>query len=153
MDAERWSAEEMSGWRAFLEAHARLAPLIEAQLEADGDITHAQYGILLALQAEPQGLPMSRIAETVFSSRSGLTYQVDRLVERGLLTRSVDPDDERRRVVRLTRDGVDVLAAVTPGHLALVRELFVGPVGGRMAVLAAALADARSAAHARSAEA
>jgi DNA-binding MarR family transcriptional regulator len=130
----------MSAWRAFLEVSARIMPRIEAQLQADGGITHAQYGVLLALQAEPHGLTMTQIARAMVVSKSGLTYQIDRLVDSGLVTRAVDPDDERRRVVRITRAGLDALAAVRPGHVAIIAEHFVGALAaGEVEALASAL--------------
>ncbi|WP_084037973.1 MarR family winged helix-turn-helix transcriptional regulator [Demequina sp. NBRC 110053] len=133
--------DAMGAWRAFLEVHARLMPLIEQQLHLDGDLTHAQYGVLLALQGEPHGLTMTEIARTMVVSKSGLTYQVDRLVDSGRCTRAVDPDDERRRVVRLTRAGIEALDDVREGHLALVREHFIGPaMDSDVAAIARALA-------------
>jgi len=131
MSVQQWlDPATMLAWRSFLEAHSRLMPLIEAQLLRDGGVSHAQYGVLLALQAEPQGLTMTELASAVFVSKSGLTYQVDRLVDAALVSRSVDPDDERRRVVRITRDGFAVLDAVRPGHVGLVREQFAGDLTG-----------------------
>lgn len=125
-DDEWLSPAAMLAWRSFLEVHAQLMPIIEEQFARDGGISHAQYGVLLSLQAEPQGLTMTELASAVFVSKSGLTYQVDRLVDAGLVSRAVDPDDERRRVVRITREGFTVLAAIRPGHIDTLREHFIG---------------------------
>lgn len=124
------SPAAMAAWRAFLEVDARIMPIVEEQLAADGGITHAQYGVMLALQGEPQGLTMTEIAAAMVVSKSGLSYTIDRLVERDLVTRRVDPDDERRRVVRILRAGIDTLDAVRPGHVAVLREHFVGALDG-----------------------
>lgn len=118
----------MAAWRALLEVHVRIMPLIEEQLERDGGLTHSQYGILLALQSEPQGLTMGEIARTMVVSKSGLTYQVGQLVAAGRVTRAVDPDDSRRRVVRITRDGLDALDDVRAGHVAILRDHIEGPL-------------------------
>ena len=128
-DPEAWlRPSTMAAWRALLETHVRIMPLIDEQLDRDGDLTHSQYGVLLALQSEPQGLTMGEIARTMIVSKSGLTYQVSQLVEAGRVTRAVDPDDSRRRVVRITRDGLDALDDVREGHLAILREHFEAPL-------------------------
>jgi len=129
-EGEWLSPAAMLAWRSFLELHAQLMPIVEEQLARDGSISHAQYGVLLSLQAEPQGLTMTELAGAVFVSKSGLTYQVDRLVDAGFVSRAVDPDDERRRVVRITREGIAVLAAIAPGHIATLREYFIGGLDG-----------------------
>lgn len=66
---------------------------------------------------------MTDLADGLVHSRSGLTYQVQVLQERGLVTRAASPDDERGVVVALTPAGRDVLSDVFPGHVQAVREL------------------------------
>lgn len=122
------SPDAMAAWRAFLEVGALMMPRVEAQLVEAGGVTSPQYGVLLALQAAPQGLTMTQVAHDMVVSKSGLTYQVDRLIDLGLVTRAVDPDDERRRVVRITRDGIDAIAAVKDGHVELLRATFFAAV-------------------------
>ena len=139
--AQEWlSPATTTAWRALLEVHPRLVRIIEDQLASDGGLNHPQYGILLALQGEPQGLTMGEIARAMVLSKSGMTYQVDRLVDTGRVTRAVDPDDSRRRVVRITRVGLDALDDVREGHLALIRDNVEAVLpDGEMEALARAL--------------
>ena len=68
---------------------------------------------------------MSELAARAFSSRSGMTRRVARLVDEGLVTRASDEADARGVVVALTEAGVARLAEAAPVHLRGVVELFV----------------------------
>ena len=68
---------------------------------------------------------MSELAARAFSSRSGMTRRVARLVDEGLVTRTSDEGDARGVVVALTDTGIARLAEATPIHLRGVVELFV----------------------------
>ena len=62
--------------------------------------------MLRLLQRAPeQHLAPSRLAEEVVCTTGAMTKVVDRLERAGLVTRSPDPDDRRRILVRLTGDG------------------------------------------------
>jgi DNA-binding MarR family transcriptional regulator len=70
-------------------------------------------------------LRMTDLAARVFSSRSGLTRRVDRLVEDGLVGRTTADGDARGVVVTLTEAGVARVTETLPVHLRTVAELFM----------------------------
>lgn len=118
------SDDELAAYFALRRASDRLTRAVTAQLR-QFDLTEVQFTILAQLDAAEDGLPMSQIARAIIGSKSGLTYQITRLADRGLVTRTADPNDERSVRVTLTVDGAALLARVMPAHITLVRDLFL----------------------------
>lgn len=77
----------------------RLHPVLESE-----GITFEQWQVLAALLERP-GLRMTDLAEVSVLPPATLTRYVDRLVERALVIRRVDPADKRRVEVGLSRAG------------------------------------------------
>ena len=127
MAEPRWlSAEEMRAWQAFLAAGALLDRRLDQQLRQEAGLSHTQYEILVRLAAAPAGeLRMSDLAGALYTSKSGLTYQVNRLEKAGLVRRGSSPGDVRGVVAGLTDAGRQRLAQAAPGHVAAVRGLLI----------------------------
>lgn len=68
------------------------------------ELTFEQWQVLAALLERP-GLRMTDLAEFAVLPAATLTRHVDKLVERALVIRRIDPDDRRRAVVALSRLG------------------------------------------------
>ncbi|GAB6899467.1 MarR family winged helix-turn-helix transcriptional regulator [Kineosporia succinea] len=118
-----------SAYFALLEVSALLHHELEQQAREDAGITFVQFQILAALSEHPEGSrTMTDVADQIVHSRSGLTYQAQKLEEAGYLTRGPAPGDERSTMATLTPAGREVLAGVLPGHLGVVRELFLDPL-------------------------
>ncbi|MFJ9631816.1 MarR family winged helix-turn-helix transcriptional regulator [Streptomyces sp. NPDC101175] len=119
----------IAAYFALMEAGALLQQLVEQQLRDEGDLTYIQFRVLAQLAEAPdRSLRMTDLADGVVYSRSGLTYQADRLERNGLIVRAPSPEDERSVTVTITDAGREALARVLPGHIDLVaRELF-GPL-------------------------
>jgi DNA-binding MarR family transcriptional regulator len=89
---------------------------LEEICQAHG-ITHQQYVALwtLCLADEPRvGVPMGAVADGLLNRASDTTRLIDRLERAGLAERSANPTDRRSVLVRATRQGQRVFAAVTP---------------------------------------
>ena len=115
---------ELGAYFAFTEVSSLLRPAVEQQLREAGELSYVQFQLLARLGDAPDGHQrMTDLADGVVYSRSGLTYQAQLLEQRGLITRSPSPDDERSTVVAITTAGREVLAAVFPGHIQAVRDL------------------------------
>jgi DNA-binding MarR family transcriptional regulator len=120
------SAEEMRAWQAFLAAGALLDRRLDQQLRQEAGLSHAQYEILVRLAASPDGeLRMTDLAGALYTTKSGLTYQITRLEKAGLVRRGATPGDVRGVVAALTSAGRRRLAQAAPGHVAAVRELLI----------------------------
>ena len=127
MAEPRWlSAEEMRAWQAFLAAGALLDRRLDQQLRQESGLSHAQYEILVRLAAAPGGeLRMTDLAGALYTTKSGLTYQITQLEKAGLVRRSASPGDVRGVVAALTDAGRQRLAQAAPGHVAAVRRLLI----------------------------
>lgn len=122
------SDDELAAYFALRRASDRLTQAVTAQLLGFG-LTEVQFTILAQLGAASDGLPMSQLARAITGSKSGLTYQIGKLADRGLVTRAPDIDDERSIRVFLTEDGEALLEQALPAHVSLVRDLFLQRLG------------------------
>lgn len=120
---------ELGAYFALIEVSSLLRHGVEQQLKEAGGLSYVQFQLLARLGDAPGGRQrMTDLADGVVYSRSGLTYQAGLLEKAGLVTRTASVEDERAVEVTLTDAGRDVLAAVFPGHIAVLRELFLAPL-------------------------
>ena len=115
----------LDAWRSFLQAHATLMRRLAGDLAEATGLSLGDFDVLAQLAVAGGELRMSELAARAFSSRSGMTRRVARLVDEGLVTRASDEADARGVVVALTDKGIARLAEATPIHLRGVVELFV----------------------------
>jgi DNA-binding MarR family transcriptional regulator len=71
---------------------------------------------------------MSDLAAQTALTSSGITRVVDRLVERGLVSRQSCATDRRTTYAVISESGRGLLARVLPGHLALAQEWVMDPL-------------------------
>ena len=120
----RWlSLDEQHPGRAVLEATRRLDEQLDRELQHEAGMPLAYYTILAMLSEAPdRTLRMSELAQRTWSSRSRLSHAVDRLEEKGWVTRISCPSDKRGAFALLTDAGFAVLEAAAPGHVEGVRR-------------------------------
>jgi DNA-binding MarR family transcriptional regulator len=127
-------------WQAFIRAHATLMRQLAMDLVDDIGLTLGDFDVLAQLGQAGGELRISELAAQAYSSRSGMTRRIDRLVDEGLVTRANTDTDGRGVVVALTEAGVDRLSEAAPLHLFRVRQLFVDRLSDEeLATLATAL--------------
>ncbi len=85
------------------QVEARLRRVLQPLLDDHG-LTMDHWRILAVVGAAP-GAGMAEVASQAVVPAASLTRHMDRLVERGLVVRRVDPDDKRRAVVALSPRG------------------------------------------------
>src|SRR5215472_7787515 len=116
----------LDAWRSYLQSHASILRLLDAELASEHGITTRDYEVLLYLaQAEDRRLPMSALAESTMLTRSGITRLVDGLVANGLIERVSCSADARVSYARLTDDGYEKLREAGCTHIAGIRRLFL----------------------------
>lgn len=119
------TAEQQQVWRAYLLGSARLAERMDADLRRFG-IDLPEYEILVNLEEAPERqLRMSELAAAVHQSRSRLTHTISRMERSRLVERVTCPTDRRGVWARLTDQGMALLEAAAPDHVAAVRRFFV----------------------------
>jgi DNA-binding MarR family transcriptional regulator len=128
---DRIVANELPGrrgvgaWRALLQAHATLMRQLATDLVQKTGLTLGDFDVLAQLAAAGGELRMTELAARAYSSRSGMTRRIDRLVEEGLVWRANADADARGVVVALTDAGLARLTETAPVHLRGVANLFV----------------------------
>jgi DNA-binding MarR family transcriptional regulator len=116
-------------WRAFLQAHARVARRLDEELRAEHDLSVAEYDALLNIAEAPdRRLRMRRLADQVVLSKSGVTRLIDRLVADGLVERSSCTTDARGAEAVLTEAGLRRLRAASRTHLRGIADHFLDVV-------------------------
>jgi DNA-binding MarR family transcriptional regulator len=130
----------LDAWQALLRAHATLMRQLTTDLVEQVGLTLGDFDVLAQLAHAGGELRMSELAAQAYSSRSGMTRRIDRLVVEGLVSRTNSDADGRGVVVALTEAGLARLAEAAPVHLRRVSELFVEKLNDReLATLASAL--------------
>jgi DNA-binding MarR family transcriptional regulator len=77
------------------------------------DLTPTQYNVLRILRgAGSEGAACGQISERMVTKDSDITRLVERLDARGLVTRERDETDRRYITVRITPDGLSLLATL-----------------------------------------
>jgi DNA-binding MarR family transcriptional regulator len=116
----------LAAWSTFLRAHARVRRELEHELEAEQDLSLADYDLLHELaMADGRRLRMSELADRLALSRSGATRLVDRLEATGLVDRHACATDRRGYWAMVTEAGMGRLRAATPTHLRGVCAYFI----------------------------
>ena len=84
----------------------RLNQWYDRQL-ADLDVSTGEWAVLskLARDGGDRGLSPSVLADAANVAPSSMTHRLDRMAERGLVSRSTDPENRVRVLVALTEDG------------------------------------------------
>lgn len=122
-DQKGLSESEREVWKMFLAVATLVNHRVEQQLKDAAGLSHSQYEVLARLSDGE--LRMTELAGIALTSKSGLSYQVTQLEKAGLVERRPCSTDDRGIVAALTEKGWEKLRATAPGHLKLVRELFV----------------------------
>ncbi|MBU2486126.1 MAG: MarR family transcriptional regulator [Alphaproteobacteria bacterium] len=93
--------------------------------EAGFDLTPVQFAALDAIRESP-GIDQAGLAEAVAKDRATIGAVADRLEQKGLVTRKVNAQDKRARILALTEDGEALVAALKPLVEQLQAEILPG---------------------------
>ena len=86
--------------------------------EAGFDLTPVQFAALDAIRESP-GIDQAGLADAVAKDRATIGAVADRLEQKGLVSRKVNAQDKRARILALTEEGEALVLALKP----LVEEL------------------------------
>lgn len=83
-------------------------------------LTEGEFDVLATLRraGAPYEHAAGELADHTLVTTGGLTKRVDRLEARGLVERRAEASDARRRIVRLTPEGRDLIDRAFTAHLA-----------------------------------
>ena len=115
----------------FAEAFTGVAAKLTAQLATLG-LAGAEFEALLRLARSPDcRLRMTDLTAQTSLTSSGITRVVDRLVDRGLVSREACPTDRRSTYAVITPAGHQLVDTALPGHLELVEQWLLGPLDAK----------------------
>lgn len=122
--------DQVRAWYAYMKVQLRLRYEMNRQLQADSDLSLADYDVLVALTSEPSGvMRMAALATRLGWERSRTSHHVRRMHRRTLVVTSTATDDRRATDVRLTPEGWQALREATPPHVELVKTMFLDALG------------------------
>jgi DNA-binding MarR family transcriptional regulator len=108
----------------------RLNQWYDRQL-ADLDITTGEWSVLseLARIDESEALTPSQLAAAANVAPSSMTHRLDRMIERGLITREPDPGNRTRVLVRMSDAGWQLYASAIRESNVVEADLIAGLTG------------------------
>ncbi len=114
----------VNAWEALFRAQVSVLRDISADFPSE-QLTIVEYDVLFNLSKLPEWSARPRdLTPLLLLSQPSVSRMIDRLAERGLVTKSSDPDDGRGIVVTLTQDGFDLFRRVAVTHSAAIAKRF-----------------------------
>lgn len=86
------------------------------------NLTSGQFSLLMSLN-RPVPPPIGAVAEVLAMDRTTLTANLKPLTKRRLIAMTIDPDDKRARLLKLTPAGEQLLKAAIPIWERVQKEL------------------------------
>ena len=106
----------MEAWESLFRAQHELFTEMAADFDT-GDITQAEYDVLLTVTRSPEMTSRLRdITANMLISQPSVSRLVDRMVTRGLVAKCADPDDGRGALIRATEEGARAFRALATVH-------------------------------------
>lgn len=111
------TAEVLTASRALLAVVARsIAPELDV-------ITIPQFRVLVILSTSAEPMRHGQLASAIGVHQSTFTRTVDRLVDRGWVSRNENPESRRETLIELTVDGAAIVDRVTARRRAELRTI------------------------------
>ncbi|MDI3242138.1 MarR family transcriptional regulator [Arthrobacter sp. AL08] len=105
------------GWRTLAALHGLIEAELERSLQSVAGLSVIEYTVLEALSRQDGWhMRMQQLARASALSASATTRLVNRLEDRGLLTRILCADDRRGIYTELTPSGITLLEEARPSH-------------------------------------
>jgi DNA-binding MarR family transcriptional regulator len=144
---ERWSAVAPELDFEPYRVTGRISRIATHLARRQGDVfgryglNRGEVGVLSALRiaGPPHRLSPTKLFKGLMLSSAGMTGLLDRLQERGLVTRSSDPSDRRSVVVELTSKGRELVDVVVAANADEEKEVVAGLTAAEASSLAALL--------------
>ena len=137
-------------WLVWRKAHEAASDYLLHGIAETG-ISDTDFRVLEVLLHKGP-LPVNTIGPKVHLTPGSISVAVDRLLERGLVTRVEGSDDRRVRIVALTKAGKDLIAPIFRKHSAEIGKLFADATPKEVQMLESVLKKAGKRAEALAAE-
>lgn len=96
----------ISAWESLFRAQVTVMRALTAEFPRDADLSFTEYDVLFTIsKQEGWSIRLRDLRRQVLLTQPSVSRLVDRLVERGLVSKCPEPDDGRGSLVRLTDEG------------------------------------------------
>lgn len=130
------SESHLAAWVAVLQTQSQIRRLANQSLDAEGCVSMETYDVLLALEDAPGGsLDLTSLAHRVLLTQSGISRVIDRLEDAGWVEIRKCPNNHRRRLASLTKEGLAERERAWPVY----RQVLIQHFASRMTPETAAL--------------
>jgi MarR family 2-MHQ and catechol resistance regulon transcriptional repressor len=118
----RRSSDPVHCWLVWRKAHDAVSDYLYSGIEETG-ISDTDFRVLEVLLHKGP-LPVNTIGPKVHLTPGSISVAVDRLLEKGLVSRAESPDDRRVRIVALTKSGKNLIVPIFRKHSAEIGSVF-----------------------------
>lgn len=99
-------------------------------------LTHVQFNILRLLQSEyPDMISVGEVKERVLFRTSDVSRLIDRLVNKGLVERSLCEQNRRKMDLRISESGLNLIDSILPELNKTLDGLLTGKISEQEAVM------------------
>ena len=135
------SEDALTAWARLVRSSHSLLAGVEVDLKANGLPPLSWYDALLELRnADTGGLRPYQLQKQMLLAQYNLSRLVDRLASEGYVERIRCEEDGRGHVIRITKNGRELLKKMWPVYRSAVMTRFASPLGaGQIKQLAAIL--------------
>jgi DNA-binding MarR family transcriptional regulator len=126
MTDARWlNDDQQHAWRAYLRMQGRLGARLHRQLQADSELSLADFDVLVQLTDVAEArVRVVELARALQWEQSRTSHHLARMQRRGLVVREECHEDRRGAFVVLTPAGRRAIEMAAPRHVETVRRLF-----------------------------
>ena len=111
-------------WVTLARAYGALAQQAQDDVRADS-LSIGEFAVIELLYHKGPTL-LGEIQKRILVSSGGITFLVDKLVDKGLVERRECPDDRRARYAALTREGERHMRRIFPRHARRITDALHG---------------------------
>ena len=126
-------------WIRVLRLTRTIESELRGNLRTEFGATLPRFDVMAALYRFPGGMILSELSRYLMVSNGNVTGIVNRLVNDGLVERTLRDGDRRTSVVRLSARGVRSFESMASAHESWVNEIFADLAPGEAERLAARL--------------
>lgn len=116
---------QLRAWTRFLEASRLLEDVLSKHLKTSHQMLHSEYEILVRVDGAGGRMRMGRLASEVIASHSRISHTINRLEERGWVSRERAGEDGRGFDVVISELGTRELADASEQHAELIKQLLL----------------------------
>ena len=113
-------------WLRLLRLTRQVEATLRERLRLEFQMTLPRFDVLAALDRTSDGMMMSELSRMLMVSNGNVTGIVDRLVEEGVVLRTVRNGDRRASIVKLTPKGKLLFGDLAKVHRQWIDELLGG---------------------------